>query len=266
MKYFSLTFFFSISSDVQTKPSTNTSPYFRINLFISPLSLYLFFFFLLQKKFITMATMTTVTTTLPFIKDDHLRPIESDRLILRPLLLSDLEAYRTIRSQPEAMAYSGRGRPDSDLEETQAKLLRLQPPFQNRLVYFGIFLKKPNDNEGDLIGDGGVHKFISEMSGWPEFGYKFKKEYWGQGYATEFVKAFMKFWCNLPRQVAHIKVHPSFLYEGNHVTPKVIERVYAWTMKENKASQRVLEKGGFELFEGGIFQGALNWQFLIFKE
>ena len=134
-----------------------------------------------------MASTVTVSTTLPNIEDYILEPIITDRLIIRPLLLSDLEAYRTLRSQPEAMAHSGRGRPDIDLSETLAKLQRLQAPYHNRHVYFGIFLKKSNGDEGDLIGDGGVHKFVSDQTGWPEFGYKLKKEYWGYGYGTEFI-------------------------------------------------------------------------------
>lgn len=102
-----------------------------------------------------------VSTTLPLV-DDNLPTIPTDRLILRPLLLTDLEAFQTIRSQPQAMAHSGRGRPDADLSETLAKLQRLQAPYHNSHVYFGIFLKKSDDSEGELIGDGGVHKFMSD--------------------------------------------------------------------------------------------------------
>ena len=76
-------------------------------------------------QLITMASTVTVSTTLPYVEDYILESITTNRLIIRPLLLSDLEAYRTLRSQPEAMAHSGRGRPDIDLSETLAKLLAL---------------------------------------------------------------------------------------------------------------------------------------------
>ena len=117
-----------------------------------------------------MASTVTVSTTLPYVEDYILESITTNHLIIRPLLLSDLEAYRTLRSQPEAMAHSGRGRPDANIEETKDKLQRLQLPYENRHVYFGIFLKNSDGSEGNLIGDGGVHKMISETSGWPELG------------------------------------------------------------------------------------------------
>jgi RimJ/RimL family protein N-acetyltransferase len=126
-------------------------------------------------------------------------------------------------------------------------------------VYFGIFLKEPDGSEGELIGDGGVHKFVSDEIGWPEFGYKLKKEHWGYGYATEFVKVFMEFWWNLTREPRSLLVRipaPGLLY-----TPKVRERVYAWTTRDNRASQRVLMKVGFEKIEG-INNGLINWQFI----
>ena len=211
----------------------------------------------------TPRIQVTVSTTLPYVEDYILESITTNRLIIRPLLLSDLEAYRTLRSQPEAMAHSGRGRPDIDLSETLAKLQRLQAPYHNSHVYFGIFLKKSNGDEGDLIGDGGVHKFVSDQTGWPEFGYKFKKEYWGCGYATEFAKAFLEFWWSLPRTETRIQIAPSSVYLQD--TPKVVEQVYAWTTVDNIASQRVLQKAGFESFEG-LDNGLVNWRNTFSKE
>lgn len=210
-----------------------------------------------------MAPTITVSTTLPYLEDYKLGSIISDRLIIRPLLLSDLEAFRTLRSQPEAMAHSGRGRPDADLNETLAKLQRLQAPYHNSHVYFGIFLKKSNGDEGDLIGDGGVHKFVSDETGWPEFGYKFKKEYWGCGYATEFAKAFLKFWGSLPHTEARIQIAPSSMDLQD--IPKVVEQIYAWTTVDNIASQRVLHKVGFESFKG-LDNGLVNWRYTFLKE
>ena len=196
----------------------------------------------------------TVSTTLPMV-GDNLESIHSARLILRPLHLSDLEAYRTIRSQAAAMTYSGSGLPDSTMEETEAKLKRLQPPYRNSHVYFGIFLKKPHGVEGDLIGDGGVHKFANTETGWPEFGYKFKEEYWGKGYATEFAKAFMIFWWkNLLREDKQILVAASSVN-----STKPVEQVCAWTKPENRRSERVLEKVGFERFQG-LDNGMTNWR------
>lgn len=193
-----------------------------------------------------------VSTTLPVIEGNVPSSIISDRIILRRLVLSDLEAHHSLRGQPEAMAHSRRGKPDANLDETLAHLKRMSD------TYFGIFLKNSDGTEGELIGDGGVHKFVSEKTGWPEFGYKFKKEYWGQGYATEFANAFMGFWLNLPRIDTHIVVASSSVIICED-TSHVVELVCAWTTEDNLASQNVLKKVGFKSFQG-MDNGYVNWR------
>ena len=116
-----------------------------------------------------------VLTTLPVIEDE-LPIIQTDRLIIRPPVYSDIDAYYSLRTQPEAMTDSGRGIPDPDICVTLNKLERLIKRDKDS-VYFFIFLKNPDGSEGDLIGDGGVHNLKSDSTGWPEFGYKFKKEF-----------------------------------------------------------------------------------------
>ena len=100
--------------------------------------------------------------------------------------------------------------------------------------------------EGDIVGDGGVHKFANTETGWPEFEYKFKKEYWGKGYVTEFAKAFMRFWWkDLPREDRQIRVLSSSL-DSPHSSKATEQRVCCWIKSENIASQRIAEKVGFE--------------------
>lgn len=196
----------------------------------------------------TLSTFITVSTTRPVV-EDTLKSLCTDRLIIRPLLMSDLPAFRVVRTQPAAMTSSGKGRPDGDILETEDKLRRLQSPYSDSHVYYGIFLKKPDNTEGELIGDGGVHKFTDTETGWPEFGYKLKKEHWNHGFATEFAKKFLKEWWDLPRKDLQIQVVPcSFAdYEGRS---GVTEQVCAWTKVGNVQSERVLDKVGFERIEG----------------
>lgn len=204
---------------------------------------------------------TIVATTLPTFEKGNLHfTITTDRLIIRPLVRSDLEAYHSFRIQPEAMAHSRRGRPDANIAETQARLEKLLEPSPNTLAYCGIFLKKSDGNEGELIGDGGMWDITSEQTGWPVFGYKFKKEHWGHGYATEFATAYMQFWWTIDRTNVHISVAScSVNFTDGILAP---EQMYAWTTKENKASQRVLEKVGFRSFEG-LDNGLINWRLEI---
>jgi RimJ/RimL family protein N-acetyltransferase len=205
--------------------------------------------------------MSTITifTTLPYLEDESIGLLETPRLIIRPLVHpADLKAYRTIRSQPEAMTSSNTGLPDSTLEKTEMKLKRLQPPYQDSHIYFGIFLKNPDNSEGEIIGDGGVHKFMGTDTGWPEFGYKFKKEFWGLGYATEFAKAFMEhWWNNFPRKRRKITIIPGSA--DFHDTLAVTEQVCAWTKKDNEKSEKVLKKIGFQKFQG-LDNGMTNWR------
>ena len=74
----------------------------------------------------TLPTRITVSTTLPLVIK-NLPTLHSDRLIIRPLTLADLEEYHTLRSQPETMVYADTGKPDQNMNETQDKLLSLQP-------------------------------------------------------------------------------------------------------------------------------------------
>ena len=91
-------------------------------------------------------TRTIVSTTLPEV-EDNLPTLYSDRLMIRPLLLPDLDKFHTLRSQPETMAYSLKGLPDKNMNETEVELKCLQSPYRDSHVYFGIFLKDNPDNE-----------------------------------------------------------------------------------------------------------------------
>lgn len=178
----------------------------------------------------TSPTRITVSTTLPLV-DNNLPTIHSDRLILRSLLISDLEELHTLRSQPETMALSPMGKPDQNINETLIELQRLQPPYPGSHVYFGIFLKKEDNREGQLIGEGGVHKFASTLTGWPEFRFIFKKEHWHLKYETEFTTTFMKFWWSLLRVKANILAvpNPPFAQPQGADTLEAKEQVYAYT-------------------------------------
>lgn len=85
------------------------------------------------------------------------------------------------------------------------------------------------------------------MFGWPAIGYMIRTEFWGQGVATEFVKAWLESWWKLPRAEAELEVDRRTLLpeEGEESSP---EQVIAFTLLDNIGSQRVLEKAGFERF------------------
>lgn len=177
-----------------------------------------------------------VWTTFPIL-ENHSIPT-SNRLIYRILDKSDLEAYHSIRQDSEAMFAFSQSKASPDLETSRKEFEHTQ--FNLRTVRFGIFLKKLDGSEGELIGEGGVQIFESS---WPSIYYVFKKKYWGKGYATEFVKAFLDFWWHLPRENVRREMRNLFVDDG---TQKTRELLCAST-KDNEGSDKVLQKTGFKL-------------------
>lgn len=177
---------------------------------------------------------TRVRTTLPIIPP-LTTPILTQRLILRTLTLADGPALHAIRSQPDVMAWSRIGVPDPDLQTTQDFLsahLSLVGSFD-----FAILER----STGELIGSGGVSRIAGEL-GWPTMGYKFRKEAWGKGYGTEFVRGFLQAWWSLERKTCEIDVDRSTVRSNNEVTEEII---IAGVIDGNVASENILKKTGF---------------------
>ncbi|GAW14365.1 hypothetical protein ANO14919_037670 [Xylariales sp. No.14919] len=194
----------------------------------------------------TNVPSVVVRTTLPRLPlppASEWSAIHTERLLLRPLTKDDLQAYFALRQQPEVMAESSLGKPDSDISETQAALNDFVNPERENFL-FGIFIAAT----GELIGDGGIHTVRFGSMGWPELGYKLAPAHWGRGYGTESMSAVLKAWWALPRQEAEVKVHPDSLQKepGGSILSR--EHVAAEIATYNKGSRRVLEKLGFRHF------------------
>jgi RimJ/RimL family protein N-acetyltransferase len=196
----------------------------------------------------------SVKTTLPTwpLPSNQSRPsITTERLILRPLQAEDIRAFHALRSQPQVMKWTKFGVVDADVAESQKKLDMFLPPNDAKTFNYAICLRE----SGKLIGVGGCHSFPSKF-GWPEVGYMFSTEVWGQGLATEFLLAFLAAWSELPREEAVIQVDPrTALVLGadgaagtgdGHGLPCVEEQMIAVTEENNVRSQRTLRKAAFE--------------------
>jgi len=140
------------------------------------------------------------------------------------------------------MKWSARGRPDKDLDETRAALEKVQPPNDTSLYHFLVFDKET----GKLIGDGGVHPH-SPWFGWPEIGYGIIREARGQGYATEFLTAFVENWWKLPR--TEVEMDVDVKSAGGTSSGVMVEQLTAMIGAENTASQRLVERCGFRRFK-----------------
>ncbi|MEO8517124.1 MAG: GNAT family N-acetyltransferase [Flavobacterium sp.] len=118
--------------------------------------------------------------------------IETDRLILRPIVPSDVEAMFVLDSNPNVNFYLGNN-PVKTIEESQAIIEMIRSQYiQNGIGRFAVVLKETNE----FIGWCGI-KFITEPENnhvnFYEIGYRFQENHWGKGYGFESAKAWMDY-------------------------------------------------------------------------
>ena len=143
--------------------------------------------------------------------------LETERLILRPLGSGDFDAFYSYGSVPENMTYMifGPYTPETAKRylEIVDKWWKDDPP---KIYEFAVTLK----DSGKMIGNCGLYmdddRRATGMLGWCEH-----RDYWNKGYATEFVRALLKFGfedLNLHRIHAECNA-------ANTASAKVMERV-----------------------------------------
>ncbi|KAK8097464.1 GNAT domain-containing protein [Apiospora sp. TS-2023a] len=132
--------------------------------------------------------------------------VRTKRLVLRPFVASDLEAFHELRSREETQVGSmTRGRAARDLDESRQHLAQLQENDGQTHWYFGAFTQA----DEELVGEVGLPDCVTmARSGWPEAEVLVKKEYWRQGYGTEMVNAWLASWFGLPREIRRHQLFP----------------------------------------------------------
>lgn len=109
--------------------------------------------------------------------------IETERLILRPMNANDSEAVFACLGNPVVNKYLS-----DSLYKNVEEVIDLLTSLANYSGYtFGIELKETNE----LIGSCGIGPENTD-SEWG-FDYSFRPEFWNNGYATEALKALIKF-------------------------------------------------------------------------
>lgn len=106
--------------------------------------------------------------------------IETERLILRPIGMKDLEDVLELHAQPAIIEFLGTLTP----ELARERLERSERNWEQGGYDLMAVLER---SSGRFLGRAGVHH-------WPEFneteaGWAFRREAWGQGYATEAARA-----------------------------------------------------------------------------
>ena len=150
--------------------------------------------------------------------------IETERLILRPLTFDDADDVFEWVSDEDVAKYMIY--PTYKSKEKVKEWLNSLQIFDGE-YHFGYVRKEDNK----LIGSGSIRPDSNREEYW-EFGYNFRKDCWGKGYATEATKAMINF------------AHEQFgikNFSSSHV-------------EQNKASGRVMEKCGLHFVGYGEFE------------
>lgn len=182
-------------------------------------------------------------------------PVRTERLIVRPLLNSDLDAFWELRQAETQVASRMRGRADPTKEHSRQQLQLFHEDDQNHW-YFGAFLQ----STGELIGEGGLPDCRDRnmsASGWPEgiylniytlyiyfrgtniFSAEFilKPDCCRQGYGTELFHAVMNLWWDLPREWQRLQLHHAVTPEKEPGDTVIEGVVFQWEAGNKAAPQ-----------------------------
>ena len=145
--------------------------------------------------------------------------IETERLLIRPFKMEDIEPSYIMNLDAEVSRYTGDGGIVSK-EEIERRIVENVFGDYEKHGFGRLAVELKGENK--FIGFTGL-KYLEDMDE-VDLGYRFMKEYWGKGIATESAKA-----C----------VNLGFNTLG-------LKRMIAMVLPENIGSIRVLEKLNFE--------------------
>ena len=151
---------------------------------------------------------------------------ETDRLILRELLLSDKNGMYELDTDPLVHKYLG-NQPVVSMEQTEEAIDFIRQQYADHGTGRLAVIKKDTN---EFIGWAGlklVKGSYNNHTNYYEVGYRFIQRYWGKGYATEAAQA------SIDYGFEGLKLH----------------EIYAWADAGNKASRAVLEKIGLRYIE-----------------
>jgi len=169
--------------------------------------------------------------------------LETDRLLLRPLALSDAEAMFAMDKNPEVHKYLWQN-PTQTIEETIKTIKYVRNQYKrNNIGRFATILKET----GEFIGWTGI-KFVDEKPengniNFYDYGYRLAEKFWNKGYATEASTAWLD-------------------YGFNQMNIKIMN---AYTHHDNGASNHILEKAGMTMIEVYTSEDGVKWKWWQLK-
>lgn len=162
--------------------------------------------------------------------------IETNRLILREIEDCDLQGLFELDSDPEVHKYLGKS-PIKSLQESKSTISYIRKQYEEDGIGRWAVIDKITN---EFIGWAGLkyEKEVRKEMHYYDLGYRLKKQFWGQGIATETALESLNY--------GFINLNLKEIYAGAHV--------------ENVASNKVLQKVGLKFIETFQYDGAPhNW-------
>jgi [ribosomal protein S5]-alanine N-acetyltransferase len=138
--------------------------------------------------------------------------LQTERLIIREFKRSDLSSLTDLFTDPEVMKYIGPRRAMT-AEESHEWLLNILRSQDHDLTRFAVALQGTDE----LIGVVGLRAEARVK----DFGYYFRRSYWGKGYAQEACAAIIHYIEN----TLQIKDYQIFIADENINSIRMIERL-----------------------------------------
>jgi RimJ/RimL family protein N-acetyltransferase len=145
--------------------------------------------------------------------------IETPRLLIRELMLTDVDGMFALDSNPLVHRYLG-NKPLKTKDESAEIIKAVQKQYQDRGIGRWAIIEK---NTNEFIGWTGFKLNTEPVNGHTNFldlGYRLREEFWGKGYATESAFASMDY----------------IVEHGNHNT------IFGMAEIDNDASNIILNK------------------------
>jgi ribosomal-protein-alanine N-acetyltransferase len=161
--------------------------------------------------------------------------IETERLILRELEYTDQSDLFEMDSDPEVHLYIENS-PVKSIDEISKVIEMLKKQYaENGIACWAVVDKVTNE----CVGWAGLKYFRENLNNhvnFYELGYRFKRKYWGKGFATEASAAIL-----------------DYGFKSLNA-----DKIYAITDPKNVNSKKVLTKLGFDLQETFDYEGDLT--------
>jgi [ribosomal protein S5]-alanine N-acetyltransferase len=164
--------------------------------------------------------------------------LETKRLILKPLELSDAEYLFELNKNPNVHKYLWQ-KPELVIDESIKVIEYVQKQYvENNIGRYATILKET----GEFIGWTGI-KFVNDHiengnTNFYDYGYRLNEKFWNKGYATEA----SVFWLD---------------YGFNKIK---IDKINAYTHFENGASNHILQKVGMNFMENYPDKDGITWK------